>query len=231
MLRRVLLIVGLACSVVPTWGAPYWIDWEGDDWPENQGWERTVYGGGDQRWFEDGSLVLDGRASIDISDFYRRAAPSDPLPGEEFRVEWRLWVGDIPGFPDPAITVEAQEHGVVFLEYQETRIYSLFEGVYIDFAPRAFHDYVLRSEDMLSYSLYVDGAPAYNGVFVGSFPHSRLNWGDCTQGASSLSKWDYVRFGIVPEPSAGLLFGSAGLAVLVFRTRWAQGGAIVRRQP
>ncbi len=197
---------------------PYWISYEGDDLPETEGWERTVYAGGDQRSIQDGTLVLDGRASIDIADFYRMPI-SDPDPGELFVAEWRVWVGDIPGYPDPGIAVTSSGHGALVLAYQEDRIYSLLEGVYIYFTPDIFHDYLLTSSDMLSYDLYIDGTFTYAGVFVGPFPQSWTAWGDTTQGASSLSYWDYVRFGVVPEPSAGLLLGSAALAMTGLRGR------------
>ena len=50
--------------------APYWIAYEGDAWPEDEGWwhiwgPRPAY-----RWIEDGALVIDSLDDILIADFY-----------------------------------------------------------------------------------------------------------------------------------------------------------------
>ena len=59
------------------------------------------------------------------------------------------------------------------------------------------------------------GAMSDHGLrfrFGGPWGSSGVTWGAATEGASSVSTWDYVRFGVVPEPAAGLLLGLAGLA-------------------
>ncbi len=213
------ILMVLAFWATPVARAGYWVAYEGNDFPENEGWDRHAYGGGAQRYLQDSVLILDGRASPDISDFYRWNLPSDPGPGEYFMAQWRMRVDEVTGFAGPDVTVGSYGHGSVILWYQYDRIYSLFEGVYIDFTPGVFHEYTLISSSMLDYSLYVDGALAYSGVFVGPMSESRVVWGDYTQGASSLSDWDWFRFGVVPEPSALVLFGSAGGAALLTRTR------------
>jgi hypothetical protein len=197
----------------------YWVTYEGNDFPENEGWERYAYAGGAERYLQEGCLVLDGRASIDISDFYRQPLPADPGPGEVFLAQWRMRVDEVSGFFDPGVAVGSYGHGAVVLCYQQNRIYSLLEGVFIDFAPGVFHEYSLVSVDMLSYALYIDGALGRTGLFVGPMSQSQVDWGDYTQGASSLSDWDFFRFGVVPEPTTGLLFALGGLGAMLLRTR------------
>ena len=210
------LLAGLAGFACAARAEPWEVVYDGTVFPEAAGWQRITYGGGAQRWIEDGCLVLDGRASSDISDFYRKAIASGPGFQETYFTRWRLRVDDVVGFTDPAVGVMFQ-HGALILGFQENRIYSLLEAVWIDFAPGVFHDYVLLSHSMVEYSLYIDGALVHEGHFVGPAYTPRVEWGDATQGAKSLSVWDYVQFGVVPEPS-GAALGSLTLGALVTRT-------------
>lgn len=217
------VLATLALGATVTVASQWWVAYEGNDFPENEGWERHLYGGGADRYFQDGSLVLDGRASTSIADFYRQPLTSDPGEGEVFQAEWSVYVADLTGFADPGVAIGSHGHGSVVLVYQENRIYSLLEGVYVNFTPGLAHDYLLTSSDMFTtYSLFVDGVLAHVGVFIGPMGQSQADWGDYGQGASSLSLWDYFRFGVVPEPATGLAVGSAGLAVLFRRTRRAR---------
>ena len=43
------LLVGSVCCAAR--GSPYWIAYEGNDFPESEGWERHAYGGGAERYF------------------------------------------------------------------------------------------------------------------------------------------------------------------------------------
>lgn len=158
--------------------------------------------------------MLDGRASIEIADLYNIEHPLEPGPGELFRLEWRLRVDGVLGHDDPTVSIGSYGHGVLQLGYSESSIYSWYEGVWVGFTPGVFHDYLLTSADMLSYRLYIDGQLARTGAFVGPWYESAVMWGDGVLGASSLSAWDYARFGVVPEPTAVLLVGCAGLAVI-----------------
>ena len=90
--------------------------------------------------------------------------------------------------------------------FDETTIYSGFEsGVNATFEPGVFHEFELRSEDMRSYDLLIDGELAMSGSFWESLSGTWVGWGDCVEGYASLSRWDYVRFGVVPEPQSLLL--------------------------
>jgi hypothetical protein len=65
--------------------APYWVSYQGNDFPENEGWERTftdpngvVGQGGAIRTLENGSLVLNSREDVSIVDFYNMHRQIDP---------------------------------------------------------------------------------------------------------------------------------------------------------
>lgn len=220
-MSRVLLTALAMLLCAPTTRADYWISYEANDWPENEGWERHIWGGGAQRSLEEGALALDGRASIDIADIYRMNIPSPPGAGHVFLAEWRLCVSDLTGPRDPHMRVSFYPEGDVTLSYSESAIYSVLEGAWVaTFEPGVFHDYSLVTDDMLTYLLYIDGQLAHAGQFVGPWNESRVQWGDGGLGASSLSTWDWVRFGVVvPESSTSLLLGSAGLVAIGARTR------------
>jgi hypothetical protein len=223
MTRLLIFTMALACAGFPVVTAEeYWIAYEGDDFPENEGWERYTRAGGAERSLEEGTLILDGMASWEIVDEYLIRTPVHPDPGESFLFDWRLRVDEVLGYSDPLVAVCADELGEVLLTYSGSGVYSLLEGVWIDFTPGSFHDYSFTSPDMVTYTLHIDGQLAHTGYFVGPSAISAVCWGDGAEGASSVSIWDYVRFGIVPEPGAGLLLGLVGLAAIGARapTAW-----------
>lgn len=148
--------------------ADYWISYEANDWPEKEGWDRWAYGGGAQRSLEEGTLVLDGRASIDIADVYRMNIPAPPGPGEVLTAQWRLRVSEVTGYSDPTVRVSFEPQGAVSLRYSESAIYSTLEGAWIaDFEPGVFHEYAFVTPDSSTYSLYIDGQSVHTGYFVG----------------------------------------------------------------
>jgi hypothetical protein len=93
------------------------------------------------------------------------------------------------------------------------------EGVWISFSPGVFHDYSFTSPDLLTYTLSIDGQLVRTGRFTGPWYDSYVCWGDGAQGASSLSSWDSVAFGNVPEPGASLILVVAGTGAATLRGR------------
>jgi hypothetical protein len=205
-----LMVVVWVLLLLPAGAArasPYWIAYEGNDFPENEGWLRWTAGGGGHRSIEDGWFVLDTRASISIYDYYeiRLNGTLDPGPGETFVMQWRLLVEDDAG-RDVCIVLYSDDKWGVGFHFGRDRLWSTFEvNVNHGFEPGVAHDYELRSTDMRQYDLYLDSQLALKGSFWLSLVPSRVAWGDGTQGAASLSRWDHVRFGVVPEPTAGIV--------------------------
>ena len=214
MIRMLCFTTVLALAVSVGRADPYWIAYEGNEFPENEGWTRiTGPLGGAQRFIENGALVLDSRASTSIVDFYRREMNGqlDPDPGELFIMQWRLKIDEVVGLYDVVAGVFFDENWAAAFQLNEDTIFSTFEaGVSASFQPGVFHDFELRSADMRSYELYIDNVLAIQGSFWLSLQGSRVGWGDGVQGAASLSRWDYVRFGVVPEPGAVLLMSFLG---------------------
>jgi hypothetical protein len=219
-MNRLLTFIVLLSAAGPSaaHAEPYWVTYEANDLPENEGWER-YYGnwegpgqGGGYRTVEDGILTIDSLYDDGVVEgaIYHRPGQLDPDSGELFIAEWRLNVDEVYGWGsdafDPAVTVTSDEGWIVGIGYGADTIYSYFEDdVSIPYAPDVFHEFLFTSWDMRTYELYMDGELVHEGAFWEGLLTSYLAWGDGVQGAASLSHWDYARFGVVPEPSCLLL--------------------------
>ncbi|MFH1745772.1 MAG: PEP-CTERM sorting domain-containing protein [Planctomycetota bacterium] len=209
------LLLMVICGSIPAQAEPYWIAWEGDDFPENEGWERVwgnwdgqYEGPGAIRTLEDGILTYDSLYDDGVYDFSLMYRPGqlDPGPGELFVMEWRLKVEQVDSwYADPGVTLSSDERWIVGLRFAYDRIYSVFEEyLEIPFSPGVFHEYRAASGDMREYDLYIDDELSHHGTFLETFafPASRVTWGEGVQGVASLHHWDYFRFAVVPEPSS-----------------------------
>ena len=223
----------VAFAAATAFGEPYWIAWEGDDFPENQGWERR-YGNWDGEWqgqanrtLEDGILTIDSMHDVGVYDFYRIISPGqiDPGPGEMFVAEWRLKVNDIAG-PwryDPEVAIASDEEGNVSFVFNQTEIHATYgESYSATYSPGVYHTFRFESRDMQTYNMFIDGELAWSAPFKSLGGGSEVLWGDGIRGMSSNAQWDYFRFGVVPEPSSAILCGTAGwlcIATVVRRKR------------
>ncbi|MBN2448644.1 MAG: hypothetical protein JXO22_18100 [Phycisphaerae bacterium] len=197
-----LTVVGVALAAAAN-GEPYWIAYEGNDYPENEGWWHIWGDEPTNRSLEDGCLVLDAQGDISVVDYYVRNmyGTLDPDLGEIFMMSWRLLVEDVSAYDDPSVTVVANDGWAVGFDFAEDYFRSSFEyGKTASFQPGVFHEHRFESRDMREYDLYVDGQHALSGYFWDAWGESRVSWGDGTEGVASVSRWDYVSFGVVPEP-------------------------------
>lgn len=211
-------LVVITIAVRAAYADPYWIAYEGDDYPENRGWERT-YGDGStepphgepNRWIEDGVLMADTTLNNQLWEYYSIHGQVNPGPGELFVAEWRVML-DLTAGPFDGTVVIARDSipGRVGLTLLNGYLRITNEDVFIPITPGEFHEYRFQSWDMEEYELYVDGQLAHVGEFwTVTLLESFVAWGPGVQGASSMSSWDYFRFGVNPEPSALLLMLTA----------------------
>ena len=221
MMRVLCFVAVLAIVVSSATAEPYWIAWEGDDYPENQGWERR-YGNWDGEWqgqanrtLEDGILTIDSMHDLGVYDFYRIIRPGeiDPGPGEMFVAEWRLKVDDLAG-PwryDPEVAIASDDQGNVSFVFNQNEVHATFGEPYsATYAPGVYHTFRFKSHDMQFYDMFIDGQLAWSAPFKFLVTASRVGWGDGVGGMSSVAHWDYFQFGVVPEPSSLVLCGTAG---------------------
>ena len=211
MIRIIGLTLAIALVAPAASAEQYWIAYEGDVWPEEQGWHHGYgdweghYHGGAFRSLEGGILTIDSLHDEGVFDGYIMEMPGqiDPEPGELFIMEWRLKVDETIDGRDPTVALASDQKWMVGFEWDEQSLISVFEdGVNLAITPHVFHDYRLVSWDMLTYELYIDESLVREGSFWSSASESYVAWGDGVQGAASLSHWDYFRFGAVPEPAS-----------------------------
>ena len=222
LISLALLLAGPAAALAE----PYWIAWEGDALPEEQGWERPhgSWGGpgtGEAyRSLENGVLTFDSLHDAGVYDMAWLDLPGqmDPDPGEVFLMEWRLVVDQVIGEFDPGIGLCSDLSMVLGFYFSEDALLGAFEDeLVIPISAGTFHDYRVVSTDMLEYDLYVDDEHVWHGAFEQSVGPAYVAWGDGVMGAASLHRWDYFRFGVVPEPGSFALLASSIICVGIRR--------------
>jgi len=229
-----LLLFALAALGVltsPAGAEPYWIAYEGNDLPENEGWTRywgnwdgPYEGDGAIRTLQDGILTMDSLFDPGVYDYARIDRPGriDPGAGEVFLMEWRVLVDQIAGEPYFATEVgvssdDARQLG--FGMYPDA-VVSSFEDISVSVQPGVFHEYRVVSPDMRTYTLYIDGEFALMGEFWEGLAQSRVGWGEGVLGVAARARWDYCRMGVVPEPACvASLMTLCGLGALILNKR------------
>jgi hypothetical protein len=219
------VLAALGVLVAQAGADEYWIAYEADDFPENVGWRRIYrnedgwYQGGAERSLEDGVFTLDTRRSDMICDYYGIARQMDPDPGETFVAEWRLNIVEANQSMEVGVWIARDDPpGYVWVKYLEDEVWIGREHWSHPIEPYVFHTYRIESTDMVDYSLWVDGEQVHQGVFYTPTDlNSFLAFGDPSYGGNvtSVSEWDYVRFGVIPEPCS--LFMLVGLCVCAGR--------------
>lgn len=208
--RGVMVVaVVLGVAAVAAWAEPYWIAYEGNDYPEREGWWRIWYDIPAERRLEEGCLVLDTLSDPHITEYYAwpPSGNLDPEPGELFLMQWRVRVDKVLGDFDPHVLIGADDGWAAAFRFAEDRLRVAWVfGVEVSYQPGVFHEFELRSRDMREYDLYLDGELALKYSFIELNEYSRMTWGAATGGDASCTHWDHVRFGVVPEPSAAAGF-------------------------
>jgi hypothetical protein len=204
----------------PALSAPYWVSWDASmGYPEDNGWSRNwgnwqgqYQGTGALRSLDGGTLTYDSRYDsgvFDISELHRRM---DPAPGETFVLEWRILVEEDSSYMgDAGMGFGSDSAMRLGFTIRPAEVDSGFEtAVVLPITPGVFHDYRVTSADMRTYQLFIDGELRRVGSFWQGLSQSYIAWGDGTQDfvGGSLHHWDYLRFGVIPEPPALGLVGA-----------------------
>ena len=178
MTTRMLFTVAAApgALVAQAGAEPYWLTYEGNDLPENEGWTRywgnqddEYQGDGAIRTLEDGVLTIDTLHDPWIYDYnwIDRPGEFDPEPGELLVMEWRLEVDEVGGvWCGPGVSLASDERWRAGFAFHEDYIWSFFEDdAFIPITPGVFHEYRFVSSDLRSYELYIDGELARQGAW------------------------------------------------------------------
>jgi len=206
MYRVLNIMLAMLLGAVTARASPWWVSWNGDAYPETEGWTRWSSDPPAERWLEDGKLFIDSRAVPGAYEEYGQERPAQMTlaPGETFLMSFRVKVDDVigTGHTDPGVWVWSDDQWAVGFDLGVDIIWSDYEPTkWASFTPGVFHDFLAASPDMRSYTLSIDGIPALEGSFCESlFYGPGAGWGDVMSGRS-LSEWASVECGVVPEPS------------------------------
>lgn len=217
MCRVLKIMLAMLLGAAGARASPWWVSWNGDAYPETEGWTRYASDPPAQRWLEDGKLFIDSRADWFIYEEYGQFRPGQMTlgPQETLVVHWRVKVDEIvpTGSEAPGLAVSSDDQWDVFFTLGVDRISSVYEpGKWASFAPGVFHEFSLHSSDLRTYTLWIDGTPTIQGSFFESlFYGPGVYWGDMTS-HRSLAEWDWFECAVTPEPSV-LLCLAAVLSV------------------
>ena len=228
MSRFIAILAVVLLSAVPAGATTYQINYEGDVFPEEAGWERVISAGGADRSIDDGILTLSGLDDMMISDQYVMDMQEqlNPDPGEFFFAEWRMRLlpgsdGSDTGLLIATDGMERDLHATYGVEW----FFSARDGMIAYLDTTVFRTYRLESLDMVDYTMFIDGEVAWQGYFgEGTTQSSEVAFGDEFIGSASASQWDYFRFGVqvIPEPGTFLLVaGGFALGIRRHSTRQA----------
>jgi len=210
------------------------ITYNGDVFPESVGWERVGTFDAD-RSLVDGQLVIDVDLGVwdplpgGEQDFYKRSIAE--FAGEPFFLEWRCVtnapnteIGGVGGSAINAWGTGVANHFTITGDRVRLIRDNFLPIVFVDIDPAVSHTYRLEYYRDESYFWYIDGEIVDSGVPEGDFPNpnSRIIWGSSMWQTPSTNQWDYIRYGVIPEPGTLLLL-IPGAAFLVWRGRQAPG--------
>ncbi len=192
---------------LPVRAEPFWIAYEGNDFPENEGWDRNFGNqegpgkGGALRSLSDGVFRISGLADNQIYDVYELDQPIALDERESLLVEFRLRIDPFSDEDDVGAAIGISDPpGLLGIQFGPTAIYSSFENLEFGIDMTGFREIAIQSDDLIHYLLHVDGNLIWSGVWD-SFVSmdSFVGWGDAVQGRRSASEWDYFRVGVIPE--------------------------------
>jgi len=206
------VLAAVFCVVGAANAGQFWVAYEGDDYPENQGWQRACgneQGDDDDKYganrsLDNGIFILDSLSNYHIYDFYRTKRTIDPGPGEMFVAEWRVLIDPRSDPRDVGVYIfRALSPGHTYFKFGPNSVYIEPGDITIGLEEGVFHSYRFESRDMQSFALSIDDTITLDGYFNdNSVLQYYVTFGDGVQGECSLSQWDYFRYGIVPEPAA-----------------------------
>jgi hypothetical protein len=195
------------------------ISYNATSFPEEMGWLRRSVTFQSDRWLENGWFVQftemiqaqPGGPLYEKEDWYEHSLAS--FSGTTaWYCQWRM-VTDGPSEAIPAIApaafVASGFSGILYhFTIAEDRVRLIRDAalplVWADITPGP-HTYLLELRGTESYTFYIDGQLIDSGVPEGAYPtsDSRLVFGARAPGETATTRWDYIRFGVIPQPGGG----------------------------
>jgi hypothetical protein len=197
-------------------GGPTINTYEGIVFPENVGWERIVFTEID-RTVADGWFVQYVDFANEVDSYRLPLAHFVGVP--TFFLEWRVEsdapssILDFSGTP-VAVSAAGMSSAIYHFTITDSRVQVLRGNFFpihlVDIEPGVPHTYRVEvcgppTCDDDRYIWYIDGIFGDSGIGRGPYPteDSFLIWGTRRQMFDSTTRWDYVRFGVIPQDASG----------------------------
>lgn len=184
------------------------VTYEADAFPDDLGWKRSNRPYLPERWLDSGWFIqqTEMRDQGPEDDIYRRSiAEVAGVPA--FFVEWSMVTdGTRQGIPDvaPAALIASGTTGVfdhiTIAEDQVCLVDSYLDVYWFDVEPGVPHTYRVEVRDK-AHTAFIDGEQIYARVAPGSYPtpDSVIVFGARAPGETATTRWDYIRFGVIPD--------------------------------
>lgn len=205
------IALGGLTSLSPTAAAAQCVMYEADELPLDVGWSQnpTLFPG--QRWTEGGWLFQYVEvASQDPwgpeRDYYRRSI-AEFANSPSFFMAWRVETDGVrEGMPAgaPAIITASGSMGIHYhftITRDQARLIDPYLNVILfDIQAELSHDYRLEVRDK-AWKVFIDGQLVNSGTATKSYPtaDSVIAFGAQAYIDPSLTRWDYIRYGVIPD--------------------------------
>lgn len=195
--------------------------YEGNAFPEASGWTREPFGN-PTRAIDQGEFVQFFDEPTD-QDFYRRSL-NEFVGTQSFFAEWRMQSSapaSLLGQSQIPTAFVLGGSGAAFYHVivADSRVQFLRDTniplVFVDIDPSLPHTYRIELLGDLSYTFLIDGQVVDRGIPEGLYPYqdARIVWGARFYEPGQTVEWDYIRYGMIPEPGtiSLLIFGIAAI--------------------
>ncbi|MEK6674877.1 MAG: hypothetical protein AABZ47_04385 [Planctomycetota bacterium] len=213
MIKRNFAIMVYLCATFFALGSTFAqiVNYEGDVFPENAGWERIVFTEID-RSFDAGWFVHFVDFANETDHYQRRIADFAGVP--RFFVEWRVEsdapksILDFSGTPC-VVSVWGMTSAIYHTTITDSRVQFFRDTsiplVFVDIEHDVAHTYRLELIGDESFTWYIDRTVVYAGIPLGPFPteSSVVLFATRRQMFDSTTRWDYVRYGVIPQDASG----------------------------
>ena len=195
------------------------VSYEAKSFPEQNGWKRIERSYWPDRWLDSGWFVLNPKIwhpdppRQGEDDFYRREL--DEFAGSEsLFVQWRVETTGIREEIDavaPASIVASGQRGVRYHFTISRDLVRFIRGaeyplVWVEIEPGVPHTYRVEIRGEEHYAFWIDGVLIDEGEPTQRpYPteDSFMIWGARAAWVESVTRWDYVRYGVIPEDGSG----------------------------
>ncbi len=219
-------------AVIVLWGVPFVFadvfSYECDSFPDQAGWEIAQIYCDPEQWVDEGWFFQ-----------HVELCPGDPAPGGqrasytrslaehigvgEFFIEWSIecdadrseipWGGG--GLLSAWSNGGVNYHFVIASDQIRFLRDNQLPISYIDIEPGVPHTYRLELYGDEAYIWYIDSQIVDAGLPEGAFPsfNPHMNFRNKAGWLPNTTKWDYIRYGTIPQPASGD-FDSSGIVDL-----------------